>query len=249
VSDTLARAVLHGSDWTFIRLGGALTVGALEPALGDQVRGTLLLVDMSGIERTEPAGLAQWSDWLATATSGHEAVLVNCSQAIVGGLRQLESLAKNASVMSVCAPYFCESCDAERESVLVLRRLPTPLAAPPQPCRVCGQPTEFDDIEATWFRFLDHVRPTEPDARIEHALAEARAMLGEGPSPPARKPALGAVTERVLEVPDIEDLPPVELDPIAEADAAPEAWDTGFWLAVGVLLAVLSLVVLQLVGH
>ncbi|MFT5430149.1 MAG: hypothetical protein ACI9OJ_000822 [Myxococcota bacterium] len=234
----LTPTIVDGAGWTFLRLTGTLGAASMPAELRSRTLGTLLFVDLSTVGRVEPAGILEWTGWLASVSDGREIVLVNCSAAVVAEMGQFDSFASNASVMSVAAPYYCETCDADRPSALILKSLGSPPSAPDQRCKVCGEKTTFDDIEATWFGFLPSVTATVPNAHIEHALICARFELGEGPPPAAPKPAIGAVTERVEQL-------------LPEFVETPQAghWDTGFWLAVGVLLAVLTLVILQLASQ
>lgn len=247
--------VLHGQGWTYVRLSGVIDEDNRLRDLLAEIRGDLLMVDLVDIERINSCGVRDWVNWLEEACREREdSVLIDCAPAIVAQLNLVGNFSAGASVSSIVAPYYCESCDLERSTILAVRDLAAAKepSAPTLECEACANPMSFDDIEESYFAFLQDVRPTKPYDALTRALMEARDMLGEPvDTPPA--PGLSAALATRREPPGSEPGAPTPGSP--EPEAAPEhpaeartlsRGDIVFFVAVGVLTALLIVVVYQL---
>jgi len=259
--------VLHGQNWTYIRLSGLIDEDNRLQDLAAEVRGQLLLIDLVDIERINSCGVRDWVHWLDTVTQGvDETVLLDCAPSIVAQLNLVGNFAANASVLSIIAPYFCEACDLERSTVLEVSALLAADAprAPSLTCEACATPMAFDDIEESYFAFLSDVRPAHARPQLNQSLTEAREMLGEPTGP--LNPQF-AETQPPLPMHDFPDTvspihasaasttwdgPPEELDPVVAPPneqtrvTALNRSDMLFYVAVGVLSALLMMVIYQI---
>ena len=225
--------VLHGDGWTYVRLEGVIDEDNRLRELSRDIRGDLLLVDLRGVERINSCGVRDWVSWLeVVAGSRAETALLDVSPAMVAQLNLVGNFATHSSVMSVRAPYYCEGCDLERSLILEVSDLTRmgKAKAPQLPCEACGLPMAFDDIEESYFAFVGEVRPTHVHPRLTAALADARGMLGD---------STGPISKELVAMADAAPAPPA---PEPEAKQA----DVIFYIACGVLSAVLAVVIYNL---
>ena len=230
--------VLHGQDWTYIRLSGVIDEDNRLQSLMSEMRGALLLIDLIDVERINSCGVRDWVAWLDEATRlVPQTVLLDCAPSIVAQLNLVGNFCARATVRSIVAPYYCETCDRERTLVVDAADLAhaTRPSAPILTCETCGGTCVFDDIEESFFGFLAAVEVTPNSAQIENAIANARDMLGE-PSSPRIRVIDDAPTRFEME-------PPPDL-PVAEPSLSQS--DMVFYLAVGVLSAILLMVIYQI---
>lgn len=236
--------VLQGGEWTYVRLSGVIDEDNRLRELVAQVSGPLLLIDLEAIQRINSCGVRDWVGWLdLVGRSETETILLDCSPAIVAQLNLVGNFARHARVQSIRAPYYCESCDVEHSTVLDVPSLmgaDVP-RAPSQSCPRCERPMAFDDIEESYFSFLGDVLPAHATPVLTGAIAEARRELGASPA-----------------IPIITGSTPIGGDALKSAQAAatidtpassPEGdddlgrSDVVFYIAVGVLSAILLMVI------
>ncbi|MFT7621404.1 MAG: anti-anti-sigma regulatory factor [Myxococcota bacterium] len=252
--------VLHGEDWTYLRLSGVIDEDNELLGLLDRITGSRLFVDLIDVERINSCGVRDWVNWLDAVTHDRkDTVLLDCSPAIVAQLNLVENFAARAAVLSVTAPWYCETCDLERTSVLRVAELQA--SAHPRPdalrCEACAGAMAFDDIEDSYFAFLREVRTVKDRPDLDRVLTCAREMLGEpaGPLTTAERPVLPPLAPAPARLPAprkptaparpvLPDKPPM----IAASDVPPamSSTDMIFYVAVGVLSAILIMVVLQI---
>jgi len=108
----------------------------------------------------------------------------------------------------------------------------------------------FDDIEESYFGFLTHVRTSAIDAAVATALQKTQDMLGNTPRPVSLKaPSPLVTTSEAPSHPQASQ--PIEIAPdnaaVASADTPMSPSDIAFYLVVGVLLGLLTLVVYNIV--
>ena len=227
--------VVRGDGWSAVRFTGVIDEHSRLPDLHVPFGTRFLFIDLGGVERINSCGVRDWMDWIDQVSQPPvEVVLLECSPPIVAQLNLVGGFAGRAAVQSIQAPYYCEHCDREAVLVLSVSELlaaPRP-AAPPAPCDRCGQAMVFDDIEQSYFAFLRDVRPAHPHPALQSALEAMRSVLAGGP--PAAAP------------PSSEAAPPQEHRAPASEPAPMRRADVVFYLAVGVLTAVLVIVLTYL---
>src|SRR5438445_9184324 len=82
-------------------------------------RGSLVLLNMAGLERINSSGVRDWVDWLALLdVMGVRPVLVACSPAFVAQMNRIKNFAGNAVVKSFQAPYHCATCRREHNVLI-----------------------------------------------------------------------------------------------------------------------------------
>jgi anti-anti-sigma regulatory factor len=112
-------------------------------------------LDLEGIERINSSGVRQWIDFVdELRLAGVDFVLDRCSLAVVAQLNMVVNFGGKAPVLSLFAPYHCESCDEERLRWLKVHSGIAMELSQTFPCPVCSTPMELDDLPARFLAFL-----------------------------------------------------------------------------------------------
>lgn len=111
-----------------------------------------LRLDLSGIERINSMGIRNWMDAAMERPAGLEISFERCSQAFVRQLNLIPALTEMGSVKSLMAPFFCASCDSEREELIDIAELDEK-RVPTRKCDHCGAPMSLDAPPEEYFAF------------------------------------------------------------------------------------------------
>jgi CheY-like chemotaxis protein len=114
---------------------------------------------MQGVTYMSSSGVRAWCNFIGQL-QGKSYSFRHCSLAFASQAAMVPMVTGEGEVISVEAPYFCETCDREEtrlvESALVKQADGT-VQAPPLHCHVCGSALEFDDIPGRYFAFLQEI--------------------------------------------------------------------------------------------
>ncbi len=111
---------------------------------------------MRGVRYISSAGVRAWCDFLAKL-KGKDYSFRHCSMAFVSQAAMVPMSIGDGGVVSLEAPYRCETCD--RDDLRLLERntllLEDAHVVPPTlKCGTCGDDLEFDDVPDRYFAFL-----------------------------------------------------------------------------------------------
>ncbi len=144
-----------------VLLSGCLTEHSDLTVISNLVDGKVVL-DIAGIRRVNSCGVRSWVAFVrGLVEAGHEIELRRCAPCMVRQMNMVANFASGARVLSVLAPYYCDTCGNEKEVLIELTDGKRPQVAARVPCSRCGQEMEFDDLIETYFDFLDYVQPAE----------------------------------------------------------------------------------------
>jgi hypothetical protein len=110
----------------------------------------------SAIRYMSSAGVRAWCQFLASL-EGKRYTFRHCSVAFTSQAAMVPMVVGDGEVLSLEAPYLCESCDREELRLLETRALlrEDGRVVPPQlTCSVCGGELSFDDVPDRYFAFL-----------------------------------------------------------------------------------------------
>lgn len=148
-----------------------------------QLSAGVTVLDLADIERINSCGVRDWVNWLGRIEKlGARLVFVNCSPAIVAQMNLVHNFSASGIVKSFYAPYFCPRCNKERLLKLETRDLvhQTPItSAPTCRCDDCDGPMDFDDMEESYFAFMNNLKKVLGDTATEEIL-QAVAAASEG---------------------------------------------------------------------
>jgi CheY-like chemotaxis protein len=102
------------------------------------------------------AGVRTWCQFLELLR-GKTYSFRHCSMAFASQAAMVPMVIGDGVVLSLEAPYFCETCDREDVRLLETRALLREgrhIVPPQLSCSTCGGPLEFDDVPDRYFAFL-----------------------------------------------------------------------------------------------
>lgn len=121
--------------------------------LRDRLRGRVEL-HLGAVTRINSTGVRSWVDFVHALPAVSELTLWDCPPAVVTQLNSIDNFRGPARVVSLLAPYSCESCGAEKLQPIDVtgRRSGDPL--PRFHCAACGAPMVFEDLPERYLAFL-----------------------------------------------------------------------------------------------
>ena len=166
-----------------LKLRGVIDEDNELTGIESQLSAGVTVLDLADIERINSCGVRDWVNWLGRIEKlGARLVFVNCSQAIVAQMNLVHNFSASGIVKSFYAPYFCPRCNKERLLRLETRDLvhQTPItSAPTCRCDDCDGPMDFDDMEESYFAFMNNLKKVLGDTATEEIL-QAVAAASEG---------------------------------------------------------------------
>ena len=180
MSAKFQQSLRRDGDITWVSLGGVIDEDNELSALGDRIDGSVVVIDVGGVERINSCGVRDWVNWLgAIEAQDARVVLIRCSPAIVAQINLVNNFVAGGVVKSFYIPYFCPECDQEKVLLSEASELGPPPHQPPVcRCDECDLVMEFDDMADSYFAFLAQ-QPAD-------ALGELAAMIDEDAGPSER---------------------------------------------------------------
>ncbi|HNF96434.1 MAG TPA: hypothetical protein PK493_04025 [Pseudomonadota bacterium] len=160
-----------------------------------QLSAGITVLDLADIERINSCGVRDWVNWLGRIEKiGAKLVFVNCSPAIVAQMNLVHNFSASGIVKSFYAPYFCPRCNKERLLRLETKDLvhQTPItSAPTCRCDDCDGPMDFDDMEESYFAFLNNLKKVMSEPATEEILQTVAAASEGGAKQKTRGSSAG----------------------------------------------------------
>ncbi|MBN1959766.1 MAG: hypothetical protein JW841_02365 [Deltaproteobacteria bacterium] len=151
--DQLNWYISQDENFTLVSLEGIISENVdFRPLIENLADKSRVRFDLSGVNHINSWGVREWVNFIRTI-SHCDIELEKCSPAVVTYLNMISNFAEKARILSVQAPYICESCGNE-ENILILI---TPGIIPEVSevdCGSCGGKMEFDDIISSYFAFV-----------------------------------------------------------------------------------------------
>ena len=167
--------VTERDEVAYVKVSGVIDEDNDLGQLADRVAGSTAVIDLSEVERINSCGVRDWVNWLGKVEKkGAGVVLVECSPAIVAQINLVNNFTGGGVVKSFYAPYFCPTCDREKQLLVDASSFQgqTKFKAPICRCDECDGVMDFDDMEESYFAFLAHARKPSHDLRVEQLLSE-----------------------------------------------------------------------------
>src|SRR5262245_39620858 len=170
------QAAVHSRDEvTYVKLSGVIDEDNELGTLAEKLGVGTAVIDVSEIERINSCGVRDWVNWLGKAEKGGaKVVMVECSPAIVAQINLVNNFTGNGVVKSFYAPYFCPNCDIEKVLLVETRDMhgQAPFKSPSCRCDECDGPMDFDDMEESYFAFMQNSKKIVTDSRIDSMINE-----------------------------------------------------------------------------
>lgn len=225
MSTKFHHTIRRDGDVTWVTLGGVIDEDNELATLGDQLEGSVVVIDVGDVERINSCGVRDWVNWLGGVKGRSRVVLVRCSPAIVAQINLVNNFVGGGVVKSFYIPYFCSECDQEKVMLAEASDLGPPPHQPPVcRCDECDLVMEFDDMADSYFAFLAH----QPDVD----LSELSSSIDRGDRDAAsfgrirtRAPSVPPPGPSVASLPSIPSLPTSnpairEFDPAANPSSS-----------------------------
>jgi hypothetical protein len=169
--------VVQGS-LVLVRLEGVLDeenkLGARTPSFS----GRKLLFNLEKVHRINSCGARDWVRWIeGLEAEGNQLHFVRCSPAFIRHARQVRNFCgEKGHIVSLLAPYWCESCSAATNENVLAAMLGDLREAPWAICDGCGEPMDFDEPLESYRAIAERhaARPVDPD------ITQALNKFGDG---------------------------------------------------------------------
>ena len=169
-------------DVTYIKLSGVIDEDNELASITERVAQGTGLIDLSDVERINSCGVRDWVTWLGELDKkGRKIYFVEASPAIMTQVNLVNNFLGTGQIVSFYAPYFCASCDSDKMLLVNVEEAAkeSPYRAPTCRCDQCDHTMEFDDIETSYFAFLNNIEsPQLPDS-LRSAI-NGQAKKGQG---------------------------------------------------------------------
>ncbi len=167
--------VLDRGEELYLRLEGVIDEDNPLQELLVECTGKRVAIDASKVIRINSCGVRDWVRWLAALEArSNQVFLVQCPPSLVAQLNMVRNFSgERGQVLSILAPFYCESCDREHLEKLSPQQLvANQLAAPERFCERCGEAMLFDDLPESFFGFAREHGAREVPPEVV-ALADA----------------------------------------------------------------------------
>jgi anti-anti-sigma regulatory factor len=167
--------VTQRDDVTYIKLSGVIDEDNDLTNLVDRVGVGTSVIDLAEIERINSCGVRDWVNWfIKMEKKGAHVIMVECSPAIVAQINLVNNFVGDGAVKSFYAPYFCPSCDLEKVLLVELDEMmgQDKPKAPVCRCDECDGVMDFDDMEESYFAFIQTTRLAKISSDVRTVMAE-----------------------------------------------------------------------------
>ena len=126
-------------------------------------------IDVSGVRRINSLGVRHWIFFLRKL-DGRSVILRRVPPVMVEQLNSVLGFGGTATLVSVLAPYLCDTCQESQIEELLLGTDVTPASVasgdvPTRKCTHCGQTASFDDLPDRYLGFVNYVNAKSSPAR------------------------------------------------------------------------------------
>ncbi len=154
MSERMEWAVKNEGGVTLVALSGSVDEDADFAALiADLKNHRRLRLDLSRVARINSCGVREWVNFIRALPQTSQLELEKCSPVVVSQVNMISNFAGAANILSVQAPFICESCMHEENVLLEVKKGEKPTLREVK-CGECSRPMVFDDIEDSYFAFL-----------------------------------------------------------------------------------------------
>jgi hypothetical protein len=129
----------------------------------------VVAINTAEIERINSCGVRDWVTWLGEMEkAGKSVYFVRCPPAIVSQVNLVNNFVGAGSIVNFYCPYFCSKCDDDNLLLVEVKEAlgNLPFKAPMCRCPKCNFPMEFDEVENTYFAFLEHMKKKPVDSAV-----------------------------------------------------------------------------------
>jgi anti-anti-sigma regulatory factor len=161
---------------TFVRLSGVIDEDNELGQISSKVKPeSTVIVDTSDIQRINSCGVRDWVTWLGQLNGkACKLFFLECSPAIMTQVNLVNNFLNKGQIITFYAPYFCSSCEADKMLLINVDQAlkSESYQAPVCRCDQCDHTMEFDDIESSYFAFLNTIKPPQMTPKLLDQIKE-----------------------------------------------------------------------------
>ncbi len=123
-------------------------------------QGAIVVLNLKGVRRINSLGMLSWRNLMTALSRVARAIYIEeCTSMMVGHTSTVAGFMGRAQLLSVCPPYYCESCGASKEVTLSIAEVELMLES--MACDKCGKTMLLDDVTENY-----HSIPAENRAPV-----------------------------------------------------------------------------------
>jgi anti-anti-sigma regulatory factor len=170
MGNRLTVEIKETDELCYITLSGVIDEDNDLVEITQKVNRPVAAINTANVERINSCGVRDWVTWLSEL--GRKGVnklfLVECSPVIMAQVNLVNNFVGSGTILNFYGPYYCSECDADSMLLIdvddALKSLP--FKAPTCRCNKCDRTMEFDDIESSYFAFLNTTQRTPPNPAL-----------------------------------------------------------------------------------
>ncbi len=153
MSTSLSVQSVDAGPILYVRVYGVVDETFDSKALPSETAGRDVILNLKAVSRLTSFGVREWVRAISDLGAQAKRIyLVECSSAIVAQLNMIANFAGTAQVISVQAPFVCEACGWDSETLIDLAKDPS-ARLPSMTCKRCSKDMAFDDLAESYFAF------------------------------------------------------------------------------------------------
>ena len=155
-SVALSWRIKERGELTSVEFFGEIDENVDFAELRRQLKGSVVF-HLAEIRRINSCGVREWVNFVRDLPNVTDLAFTHCSSAIVTQLNMIYNFRGPAKIRSFYAPYVCENCGNEEDSLLEVETVFEDgkiKGVPDFDCPECHQPLEFDDLPERYLSFL-----------------------------------------------------------------------------------------------
>lgn len=200
---TLLVEALEHAGALCLRLEGTINEDSRLPERVHSVVGKRVLIHLGKVYRINSCGVRDWVRWIhGLEAKRNEVYFLDCSPAMVAQMNMVANfLGAEGRVLSLQAPYYCESCEEERQETFAAARFAEKVDVPEAICEICGELLSFDAIPQSYFQFIRGRPSPQLSPEVEAVAADfvaGKLTTNHGLSPGRFSPEGGSSTTGAL---------------------------------------------------
>jgi hypothetical protein len=139
----------------------------------EKITRPIVAINTADIERINSCGVRDWVTWLGVMEkAGKSVFLVRCPPVIISQVNLVKNFVGAGTIVNFYCPYFCSKCDGDNLLLVEVEEAmkALPFKAPACRCAKCDFPMEFDEIESSYFAFLEQMKKKPVDATLAEKI-------------------------------------------------------------------------------
>ena len=131
-----------------------------------------IVIHAGKVNRINSCGVRDWVRWISALEERKNSVFFVCAPAaLVNQINLVRNFCgEGGALVSLLAPYFCESCSAEHVEPVDTAKIPENLTPPAVLCTSCGEALSFDDVPEAFFAFAREHRARPVPSDVSRAV-------------------------------------------------------------------------------